>query len=104
MVITYFIAQLGTVAITTKVYTQNIMMFIFLFSIAIGQGSQILIGHMVGAGETKDAYERGIKSLRIAALVSLSVAIVVFMFADHLLGIVPRHTSIIDKGVILSAT
>src|SRR5690625_5054465 len=38
MVITYFVAQLGTIAITTKVYAQNIMMFIFLFSIAIGQG------------------------------------------------------------------
>src|SRR5699024_12106057 len=27
MVITYFVAQLGTIAITTKVYAQNIMMF-----------------------------------------------------------------------------
>src|SRR5690625_1670882 len=103
MVITYFIAQLGTVAITTKVYTQNIMMFIFLFSIAIGQGSQILIGHMVGAGKTKDAYERGIKSLRIASLVSLCVAIVVFIFADQLLGIFTSDTSILEKGAILFA-
>jgi len=103
MVITYFIAQLGTVAITTKVYTQNIMMFIFLFSIAIGQGSQILIGHMVGAGKTKDAYERGIKSLRIASLVSLCVAIVVFIFAEQLLGIFTSDTSILEKGAILFA-
>src|SRR5690625_2378407 len=103
MVITYFVAQLGTVAITTKVYTQNIMMFIFLFSIAIGQGSQILIGHMVGAGKTKDAYERGIKSLRIASLVSLCVAIVVFIFAEQLLGIFTSDTSILEKGAILFA-
>lgn len=39
MAITYFIAQIGTAALTTKVYVQNIGMFIFLFSIAIGQGT-----------------------------------------------------------------
>src|SRR5690625_3291416 len=74
MVITYFVAQLGTIAITTKVYAQNIMMFIFLFSIAIGQGTQIMIGHMIGAGKQKEAYERGLKSLRLSFIVSLTMA------------------------------
>src|SRR5690625_3373502 len=97
MVITYFVAQLGTVAITTKVYTQNIMMFIFLFSIAIGQGSQILIGHMVGAGKTKDDYERGSKNLWSESLVLCCVAIVVFIFAEQLLGIFTSDTSILEK-------
>src|SRR5690625_7507271 len=94
MLITYFVAQLGTVAITTKVYTQNIMMFIFLFSIAIGQGSQILICHMVGVGKTKDSYERGIKSLRIEVLVYLGVAMFVFILVAQLIAIFTLATSI----------
>src|SRR5690625_7434818 len=58
---------------------------------------------MVGAGKTKDAYERGIKSLRIASLVSLCVAIGVFIFAEQLLGIFTSDTSILEKGAILFA-
>src|SRR5699024_801544 len=101
MVITYFVAQLGTIAITTKVYAQNIMMFIFLFSIAIGQGTQIMIGHMIGAGKQKEAYERGLKSLRLSFIVSLTMASLAFVFAKPLLGIFTDDTSIIELGVFL---
>lgn len=101
MVVTYFVAQLGTVAITTKVYTQNIMMFIFLFSIAIGQGSQIIIGHMIGAGKQKEAYERGIKSLRLSIIISIAMGSLVFLFAKPLLGIFTNDLSIIELGAFL---
>ncbi|WP_186576671.1 MATE family efflux transporter [Aquibacillus kalidii] len=101
MAITYFIAQLGTVAITTKVYVQNIMMFILLFSIAIGQGSQILIGHMIGAGDIEGAYKRCLKSLQIAIVISTLAAIVVYFSRDFLLGIFTDDTTIIEKGALV---
>ena len=101
MVITYLVAQLGTAAITTKVYTQNIMMFIFLFAMAIGQGTQILIGHMIGAGQVKDAYQRGIKSLQLSIFVSLTMASIVYIFAKPLLGIFTDNPSIIEIGALL---
>lgn len=101
MIVTYFVAQFGTIAITTKVYTQNIMMFIFLFSVAIGQGTQIMIGHMVGAGKQDEAYERGIKSLRLAIIVSIVMASIVLIFAKPLLGIFTDDLSIIELGSIL---
>ncbi|MDL4842879.1 MATE family efflux transporter [Aquibacillus rhizosphaerae] len=101
MVITYFIAQLGTVALTTKVYVQNIMMFILLFSIAIGQGSQILIGHMIGAGEVEKAYKRCIKSLQISIIISTVAAVIVYFSSDFLLGIFTEDTTIIEKGALL---
>ncbi|MFD2629702.1 MATE family efflux transporter [Oceanobacillus kapialis] len=101
MVITYFVAQLGTLAITTKVYAQNIMMFIFLFSIAIGQGTQILIGHMIGAGKIEDAYERGIKSLRISIFISLSMAGIVYLLNEPLLGIFTDNPTILQTGAFL---
>ncbi len=101
MVITYFVAQLGTVAITTKVYTQNIMMFIFLFSIAIGQGTQILIGHMIGAGKIEDAYERALKSLKLSIFISLTTAGIVYLVAKPFLGIFTDNGSIIEAGTVL---
>ncbi|WP_042221297.1 MATE family efflux transporter [Oceanobacillus manasiensis] len=101
MVITYFVAQMGTIAITTKVYAQNIMMFIFLFSIAIGQGTQILIGHMIGAGKIEDAYERAIKSLRISIFISLGTAGLVYLLHGQLLGIFTDNPTILETGAFL---
>ncbi|NWO12811.1 MATE family efflux transporter [Virgibacillus sp.] len=98
MVITYFVAQLGTIAITTKVYAQNIMMFIFLFSIAIGQGTQILVGHLVGAGDIEAAYKRVMKSLKISIVISLSMATVVYFYSSQLLGIFTDDTTILETG------
>lgn len=98
MVITYFVAQLGTTAITTKVYAQNMMMFIFLFSIAIGQGTQILVGHLVGAGDAEAAYKRVMKSLKISIVISLSMATVVYFYSSQLLGIFTDDMTILETG------
>ncbi|MBU5266660.1 MATE family efflux transporter [Virgibacillus proomii] len=98
MMITYFVAQLGAVAITTKVYTQNLIMFIFLFSIAIGQGTQILIGHMIGAGKKEEVYQRAIKSLNISIVISLSIATIAYLLSDSLLGIFTNNPSVIETG------
>ena len=101
MVITYFIATLGTQALTAKVYTQNVMMFIFLFSIAISQGTQIWIGQMVGAKEIENAYKRALKSLKLAILISIAAALVVSFFSKNLLGIFTDNMSIIEVGTTL---
>jgi putative MATE family efflux protein len=98
MLITYYIATLGTVALTTKVYTQNIMMFIFLFAVAIGQGTQILIGHLAGAKQFEEAYNRCLKSLKIAIIISLSIAIIFYSLSDMLFGLFTSNREIIDVG------
>jgi putative MATE family efflux protein len=101
MLITYFIATLGTQALTAKVYTQNVMMFVFLFSIAISQGTQIIIGHMVGAKEIDNAYKRALKSLKLAIIISIAAAAIVSFFAKDLLGIFTDNLSIIELGSTL---
>ncbi len=101
MIITYFITIMGTQALTTKVYAQNLMMFIFLFSIAISQGTQILVGQMIGARQIQDAYMRAIKSLKLAIMISAVMAIVFSIFKDPLLSIFTDNQDIIKTGGIL---
>ena len=48
VVITYFINILGNNALATRTYTVNIVMFVYLFAIAMAQGGAISIGHLVG--------------------------------------------------------
>ena len=101
MVITYFIASIGTNALTTKVYAQNLMMFIFLFSVAISQGTQIIIGHMIGAKEFNNAYERCLKSLKIAIIISLIMAGIFSVAAEPLLRIFTSNEEIVSLGKTL---
>lgn len=101
IVITAFIAVIGTEAITTKVYTQNIMMFIFLFSVAISQSTQILISHMVGAGQYDAAYKRCISSLKLAIFISFVIASLFYLLSDQLYGIFTDNPDILTVGSIL---
>ncbi|MDE5415565.1 MATE family efflux transporter [Alkalihalobacterium chitinilyticum] len=101
VVIVFFIASIGTEALTTKVYTQNIMMFILLFSVAIGQGTQILIGHQVGANKLDDAYKRCIRSLKIAVAVSTGMAIIFYLLSDIIFSIFTTNEEIIRVGSLL---
>lgn len=101
MVITFFITLLGTSALTTKVYTFNIMMFIFLFAVAIGQGTQILIGHMIGAKSYDSAYKTCLKSQTYAMIISFLMAGVASLFAKPLLSLFTDNPEIIREGTIL---
>jgi len=101
MLITYFITWFGTEALTTRVYTQNIMMFVWLFGIAISQGTQILVGHFVGAKQYDDAYDRCLKSLRSAIAISVVMSSVCFAFSDSLLSFFTTNKHIIETGKTL---
>jgi putative MATE family efflux protein len=98
MLIMYFITMMGTEAITTRIYTQNIMMFIFLFGVAVSQGTQIIIGHLVGAKAFQEAYDRCLKSLKLAITVAIAMAIGVSMFSDTLFSIFTSNDHIIQTG------
>lgn len=98
-VITYIITLIGVNSLTTKIYVQNIVMFVFLFSIAIGQGTQILIGHLVGKNEKANAYSVCLKSLRAALLISSILGLIFAVFSKSLLSLFTQDSAIITVGV-----
>ena len=51
LVITYIVTWMGTEALTTRIMTFNLMSFIMIPGMSLGQGTQILVGHRVGAGK-----------------------------------------------------
>lgn len=98
LVITYFINMLSNEALTTKSYVQNIVMFAFLFSVAVAQGTQIVVGHLVGRGEKEHAYKQCIKSLKLSVVVSLSISILFAVLGGKLISIFTANSSIIAIG------
>ncbi|MEK3889226.1 MATE family efflux transporter [Bacillus sp. FSL K6-3431] len=101
VVITVFIALLGTVALTTNVYSTNIRVFVTAFSGAIGQGTLILISRKIGARNLDGAYQQSIRLYKIAAMVALGVATVFYIFSKPILGIFTDNPDILTLGTTL---
>lgn len=101
LVITYFINMLSNEALTTKSYVQNIVMFAYLFSSAVGQGTQIVVGHLVGEGKKEEAYSQCIRSLKMAIVVCISISLIFVLTGRSLLSLFTANKEIISIGGII---
>lgn len=99
--ITCIITILGTNSLTARFYVFNLMLFIMLFALSIGQATQIQVGYLVGAGDTDEAYKTCIKSLKISILISFLCAITMAISARPLLSLFTKNQEIISTGSLL---
>lgn len=70
VVITSFVAIIGNEALAARVYILNISMICFLFTMAIAQGTQLLVARYIGGKQYERALKRGLKTLKISMIVS----------------------------------
>ncbi|MEH7086625.1 MATE family efflux transporter [Neobacillus drentensis] len=95
VVITSFVALTGDAALAARVYILNISMVCFLFTFAIGQGTQLLIARYIGAKQYDRALKRGLKTLKIAVIVSAAVSLAVALIGKPILTIFTTDADII---------
>ncbi|TCI37717.1 MULTISPECIES: MATE family efflux transporter [unclassified Exiguobacterium] len=105
IVITGFIATMGDASLAARVYVMNLSMLAFLFTVAIAQGTQLLIARDVGGKRFKEAYTRAVRTLKIAMFSSLVASLGLAVFGKSLLGLFTSNPDIIAVGIpILWAT
>ena len=95
VVITSFVAIVGDAALAARVYILNISMFCFMFTMAISQGTQILVARYIGAKQYKRTLKRGLKTLRIAFFVSVVISFIIAFTGESLLGLFTEDPMII---------
>lgn len=95
VVITSFVAIVGDAALAARVYILNISMFCFMFSMALAQGTQILVSRYVGAKMYERTLKRGLKSLRLAVVVSFAISLIIAFVGEELIGIFTNDPAII---------
>ena len=101
LLVTTFVARMGSQSLAIQSYTLQIQRMAMLFSFSIGLGTEILIGHLVGAGMFEEAYHRLLSSLR-TGLVIVTAAMLLLALAGHLLLSQFTHDqAIITGGVVL---
>ncbi len=79
-----------------KTYVQNITMFFYIFAVAIGQASQIIMGHLVGANKLDEAYKRSMRAYKFSMLITMSACTIGLIFRNPLMDVFTN-----DKEVIL---
>ncbi len=82
----------------TKTYLHNITMFFYIFAVSIGQASQIMIGHLVGAKKFKEADKQAYRSYGLALAIVMSVSFVGVLLRSRLVGIFTADTAVIALG------
>jgi Na+-driven multidrug efflux pump len=86
-------------------YANNVSMFIYLFALAIGIGTSIIVGRLVGGNRVDEAYQRVWKSARSASVVTLLMVVVVILFREPLIGLFTDDQEIVriaTKVLVLS--
>ena len=96
MVILMCVNMLGTAVITARVYANMIAWLSYLYSSAVGQANQIIIGHLVGAREEDAAYKRSLKTLRPTMIITLIISTSVFLLSDHIFGIFTKNPDVLS--------
>jgi len=87
LLIMRFISSMGTASLTAYTYSISLLRFVFTAALAVGQGTQILTGHLVGAGAFEEVYKKVLRYFRFSFFVSLSLASILYIFRVPLLGI-----------------
>lgn len=95
VVITGFIAFVGDASLAARMYILNISMLCFLFTIAIAQGTQLLVARYIGARKYDKALKRGLKTLKIAMIVSTVISLAVALIGEPILTIFTDDPSVI---------
>lgn len=98
IVITFFINQISTEALTTKVYCTTTITFVILFSTSIVQGGDILVGHYVGQHRYRAAYILGNFIFRRAMLLTLIISSLLAISGHWLLILLTDNEEIIRTG------
>ncbi len=93
-----FANTMGAVVLSARAYASIIAWFSWLYAAAVSQGTQIIVGHLIGAGDEDGADRRVRRTLWPAVFVSLGVTVLIYFSGGALLGVFTDNPEIIAIG------
>ena len=98
LVFLFYATYLGASSLAARQYATNISMFIYLFAMAIGMGTAIIVGQLVGGNRQDEAYHRVWKSAKWASAATLVMVAIVIVSREQLMGLFSNDPEIIRMG------
>ena len=96
VVTTSFLTGLGTIALSAKVYVQNIDYYAYVMGLAIGQATQIMAGHRMGAEDYDGAYRFVKHNWRYVVFCNAIFGSLMFIFARPILSLFTSDPQVIE--------
>ncbi len=90
-----FVNRLGNDAVNARVYCNSLIAFAYIFSAAVATSTQIVTGHLVGAGNEDGAYRRVWASLKLSMPVAVGLAVVNWQLSPYTLRFFTENENII---------
>lgn len=97
-VIMKFVNIFGVVVITTKVYCYIIAMMSYVYSQSLAMATQILVGYYKGAGDNEEVDKRVKFTIKVAMLLSGSIATFIYLNAESILSVFTHDLEVILLG------
>ncbi|MDL2294769.1 MATE family efflux transporter [Ruminococcaceae bacterium OttesenSCG-928-D13] len=98
VVATGVVASLGAVAVATRIYVQNIIIFVFILGMALGQATALMVGRLVGAGDFERAFRLNKQALRVTLVLNSSLALIMVLLRYPLMRLFTQNEEIIALG------
>ncbi|MBB3110724.1 putative MATE family efflux protein [Paenibacillus phyllosphaerae] len=94
----YYVTYLGTEALAARQYAMSISQYVFLFSAAIGMGTAIIVGRLIGAKQKDHAYKRVISSVAWSIGITIIVDIIAMIFRYPLVGFFTDNPNVVSMA------
>lgn len=101
LMVVSFVNMIGVTALNTHVYVMNVSNYFMALALAIGAGTEIIVGQMVGSGDMNAAYRRLMKSVRISFLITLVIVGLASLFRHEMMGLFTDDPDIITVGATI---
>ena len=98
IVILSFINVLGTTVVTVKVYCSMLASIAYLYSIALSQATQIVLGYLFGAGKFDIVRRRVWMADLIAAVLTTAVSLTLWWNFDAVVGLLTADPVVRELG------
>lgn len=95
MVLLAIINTMGNDAVNARIYCNSLISFAMVFSNTSAQATQIITGHLVGAGKEEAAYRRVYSTLKLSLPVSFGLATLNWIISPYTLRLFTSNENII---------
>lgn len=95
----YFVGKLGTNAIATVGFTENVITIVYSLGMGLSMGITAIVARRVGEKNYGDAAHAGAQSLLLALIISLILGVCGLLFAGDILRLMGGSEAVVKEGI-----
>ncbi len=103
LVLLSFVNPMGDDSVNARVFCNSLISFSMVFSNASAMATQIITGHLVGAGKEEAAYKRVFSTLKLTLPITVLISVANWLLSPFTLRIFTKNEAIIQLGFMIMA-